>query len=256
MTPRIPTRLLLAGSLAVAPGPALALSIGADAFGPGARVESFEGVTTLDLNVGQSPWPGVMEPGLGADHTFASGVRLRGPNPGADANGAFVHDLRVRGAVNNWRSHGRIDDPGDVPFGSAYLGAFDSVGRPGDPVPVELIFGADMLRVGAFVAGGVDRGRPLTVTLDAYDANGNRLESRTVETVHQRDWGSSFLGIERSEGIRRVVFSGADFGLDGLTFEQASSTPVPEPGTHLLLALGLAGLALIGRPRALATRSA
>jgi hypothetical protein len=63
-------------------------------------------------------------------------------------------------------------------------------------------------------------------------------------TVPVASWGSNFFGIERAEGIRRVVFSGADFGLDGLTFEQSSPTPVPEPGSATLVGLGLGALGL------------
>jgi hypothetical protein len=53
-------------------------------------------------------------------------------------------------------------------------------------------------------------------------------------------WGWNFLGIERSEGIVRVVFRGHDFGIDGLSFE--APIQVPEPRTAPLLALGLAAL--------------
>jgi hypothetical protein len=108
-----------------------------------------------------------------------------------------------------------------------------------------------MTRVGAFVAGAAGS----TITLEAYDALGNLLESMTIASPTVAAWGSSFVGLERSEGIRRVVFRGADFGLDGLTFEAA---PVPEPSVMLLASVGALGLWLLGerRPRASARSAA
>ncbi len=247
-TPRGPAAALVLAALFLA-SPGQALSIGSGAFGPGAVVESFEGISDALPDVGPAPWAGIFEPGVSGDYGFASGVVLRGPNPGAAANGAFVHDLALPGAANNWGAHGVLDDPTEVILGTSYLGAFDNVGAFGDAVPVELLFPIDVLRVGAFVTGGLDGGSPLTVTLDVYDASDALLESRTIFTVPLASWGTNFLGIERTEGIRRVVFSGADFGLDGLTFEAAPATPVPEPGTALLLWVGLVGLVRAGRPR-------
>ena len=103
----------------------------------------------------------------------------------------------------------------DVPSGSAYLGVFDSPSPPTNDILLDFRFSEDMLRVGAVATGG----KGMTVTLEVYDAPDMLLESLTLNTVAVSQWGTNFLGIERSEGIRRAVFSGPDFGMDDLIFE-------------------------------------
>jgi len=250
------TRILtaiLSGALALAAAPtASATPIGAGAFGPLAAVESFEGLTpgaNIPLGLGAS----LLEPGTAGAFAFASGVTLTGPipNPGFDAAGAFVHDFALGADVqNSWGGTRVVNDAGDVPLGSAYLGAF----APGPgTASVSFSFGAPMLRVGASVTG-VTAG---TVRLDVYDDANVLLESHVLSTVDLPQWGGNFLGLENAAGIRRAVFTGADFGLDGLTFE-AAPVVVPEPSTLSALGLGLVGLlglAMIGRrPAPLATR--
>jgi len=85
-----------------------------------------------------------------------------------------------------------------------------------------------------------------TLRIDVCDASGALLESSSIGTVGLPLWSSNFLGIENFGGIRRVVFSGTDFGIDGPTFE-GSSVPIPEPGTFSALALGLLGIAVFRR---------
>jgi hypothetical protein len=191
----------------------------------------------------------IVVPGTVSDYTFASGVTLTFPvpNPGVFANGAFLHDLAPPGAINNWGANGNVDDAGDVPdpwgqASSSYLGTFDSLGAGG--VSLELTFSSDMLRVGAWVAGVAGS----TIRMDAYDAGGALLESVIILAPSVAAWGSaaSFVGLERAEGIRSVVFSGVDFGLDGLTFEPPPLV-VPEPATGSLLGFGV--LALVGGRR-------
>jgi hypothetical protein len=100
--------------------------------------------------------------------------------------------------------------------------------------------------VGAYVAG--DAGSDITISV--YGAGDVLLETLTMAAPSVQDWGtaSSFLGIQRAEGIVRVVFSGHDFGLDNLYFE--SLMAVPEPSTFTQLALGLLALAgMRGRVR-------
>jgi hypothetical protein len=98
---------------------------------------------------------------------------------------------------------------------------------------LDLYFATDMHRVGAWVAGMAGT----TITIETYDATNTLLETLTINAPSVAAWGSSFLGLERSEGIRRVVFRGSDFGIDGLTFD---ATPLPEPRLGMLILAALA----------------
>ena len=69
------------------------------------------------------------------------------------------------------------------------------------------------------------------------------LESVTVGAVPLAQWIDNFLGIERSEGIVRMVFRGHDFGIDALMFDATVIQTIPEPASAALLGLGLAALA-------------
>ena len=165
------------------------------------------------------------------------------PNPGTLSNGAFVHDFSLpAGASNNWGANGSVASAANVPFGSAYLGAFDNLNGATVLTSIALDFGSDMLRAGAYVTGAAGT----QVRIDVYDAVGLLLETAVIGTVPVASWGSNFLGIEASAGIRRVVFSGVDFGLDGLTYE-APITPVPEPSTAIFLLGGLVALGFEAR---------
>jgi hypothetical protein len=233
---RFPTAVLL-GALALAPTPeSSATPVGDGAFGALASVESFEGLVpgaNLALGLGAS----LLEPGTVSAFDFATPVSLTEPipNPGFDAGGAFVHDFALGTDVqNNWGGTRVVNDAGDLPLGSAYLGAFAS--GPGT-VSVAFRFAAPMARVGAYVTGLTAS----TVRLDVYDDADVLLESHVLGTVDLAQWGVNFLGIESAAGIRRAVFTGTDFGMDGLTFE-AGLLAVPEPGTFSTVALGLTGL--------------
>ena len=218
----------------------LAVSIAPSAFTGAQAVENFESITA-GVNVGASAYANIVLPGTTGDYTFASGITLRGPNPGLFAAGAFVHDAALAGASNNWGTNGSVNNGAQVPdpWGSsstAYLGAFSNTGS----AIIDIAFTSDMSRAGAWVAGAAGS----TITVEAYDASNQLLESLTIASPSVAAWGTSFIGLARSEGIRRLVFRGADFGLDGLTFEAASS--VAEPSVASLSAAGLLGLWLIG----------
>jgi hypothetical protein len=231
------------------PGLGSASPIAPGAFGATVTVESFEGLTpgaNLELGLGLS----LLEPGTVSAFDFGSGVRLTSPipNPGFANGGAFIHDFALGTDVqNNWGGTRVINDAGDVPFGSAYLGAFHPSGGS-----VSIAFEFDVLqqRVGAYVTGLTGS----NVQLSVYDASGTLLESLTLGTVDLALWPANFLGLEQLGGIRTAVFTGEDFGLDGLSFE-SGLVLVPEPDTLSALALGLAGLMGIARlgsrPRAL-----
>jgi hypothetical protein len=235
-------RLLVGLTLAcLFPLHAAATPIGASAFGSGAVIESFEGVV-VGSNVRQSPFANILEPGLTGSYAFASGIILTAPvpNPGTLSNGAFIHDFSLpAGATNGWGANGTVSSAANVPFGSAYLGAFDNLNGATVPTSFSLEFGSDMLRAGAYVTGAAGS----TVQIDVYGALGNLLESAQVSTVAVAAWNSNFLGIESNAGIRRIVFSGVDFGIDGLTFEASGSVvPVPEPSTAVFMLGGLIAL--------------
>ena len=221
--------------------PAVAIQITPAAFTATAAVESFEGLSLAVPNVAASGWTGIVEPGANSAFTFASGATLSSPvpNPGAASNGAFVHDFAIGCCItNNWGANGAVASAADVVFGSAYLGAFDNLTGVTNPVSVELSFASAMGRVGGYITGG----QGASVTLAAYAVGGALLESVSMPTGPVASWGSQFLGVERSEGIARVVVSGVDFGFDGLTFEAAPMV-VPEPASALLLGFGMFGLA-------------
>jgi hypothetical protein len=232
--------LLTAGFLAVAGTfaalPAAAVQIETSAF-YSYTFESFEGLVA-GPDVGQQlGFDGVYLPGNGGSYTFASGVTLIGPNVDVFPGDAFVHDFSSGSPPpNDWGANGTIDGADDVLLGRAYLAVFQA--GTGEAA-IDLRFATPQARVGAFVTG--DAGT--TITLDVYGAGDVLLESATVGAVHIDDWIDNFLGIERDEGIVRVVFRGHDFGLDALMFDDTVVVPIPEPGTGALLGLGLALLA-------------
>lgn len=204
------------------------------AFTPARVVENFEGIGA-GANVGTSAYANILLPASTSTYTFASGVSILGPNPGLFANGAFLHETNVAGAVNTWGTNGTVATAADVPdpwgqASSEYIGAFDSLGA--GSAMLDFYFASDMHRVGAWVAGAAGS----TITVETYDATNTLLETLTIAAPSVASWSTSFLGIGRSEGIRRVVFRGADFGLDGLTFD---ATPLPEPRVGLLLLCAL-----------------
>lgn len=226
---------------------AAAVPIGPSGFGAGAAFESFEGqMPGFDFG---NPSPGVLTPGLLFPVVFPSGARFEGaPNPGWFNDGGFLHDFSLSGnaVTNDWQGNGRVGSALNVPFGSAYLGIFDStVGfpppPPSDPQDLPFAFAQDVDRVGAYVAG-----REATlVTLSVYDASNVLIESVSLNAGSVAGWSNRFAGIQ-APGIRRAVFSGVDFGIDGLSFE-AQAAVVPEPHSALLLGLGLLGLVGLAR---------
>ncbi|RIL07418.1 MAG: hypothetical protein DCC71_03055 [Proteobacteria bacterium] len=238
---RVFAGLLLAGALAA---PAAAIPIAPAAFGAAALVESFEAIP-LGANIRIGMGTSLLEPGTTSAWTFASGVVLTSPvpNPGVLSRGAFVHDLaRATDVTNNWGATGVINDPTDVPFGDAYLGAFHpSTGT----ASIELSFATPVDRVGAYVSGVAGS----TITLRVYDAGGALLETVSAGAVPLASWSGNFLGVQQPGRIARIVFTAPDFGLDALTFED-SPLLVPEASTIHALALGLVGLwglATLGR---------
>jgi hypothetical protein len=206
-----------------------AAQIGASAFGAGATVESFEGLSA-GLNI-TSASGGYLNPGINTSFTFVSGVTLTNPipNPGI-GRGVIVGDFSIGSASFGLASNGSISSSSDVLDGSAYI----AIDRPSAAGPMEFTFSAPVLRVGGFVtSGGQD------ITLSAYDIANVLLESISISSVNVSDWKNNFLGLQNSAGIAKITFSSDYLVLDKLTFE-SGVTAVPTPA----LLPGLLGLGL------------
>lgn len=101
---------------------------------------------------------------------------------------------------------------------------------------------------------------PFTAIIAAYDAGGALLETWSLDGTTNGDSDDSaiFLGVRRSQAdIVRLDFGGITPYLGENRFvaidtvEILSGTPpIPEPSTLLLMAAGLAGVAMRRRPRA------
>jgi hypothetical protein len=221
---------------AMQPKPAQAVQISQDNFGSGAIVESFEGLSPGPNLSLQGNNVGLLNPGIIEPFTFGSGVTLTG-----SVIGVSIGDWSIGPAFCGLGENGLVASAADVPDGSAYLAInFGSV--------VEFTFPSDILRVGALVTSSAlnagDFGNP--IYLSAFDAFGTLLETVTIPNVNVSDWGSNFLGLENTTGIRRVIFSptptntGSYLVLDRLTFEPISSPSiaVPEPTSALGVLVG------------------
>jgi hypothetical protein len=241
--------LQLVAAALFAAGSASATPITPAAFTSFQVIESFEAVATgpnVNIGLGVS----LLQPGIVSAYTFASGVTLTSPipNPGVFNAGPFIHDFaRGSDVQNTWGTTGTVNDPTDVPFGTAYLGAFTGSGT----TSFTLVFATPQDRVGAYVEGASGS----TITMRTYDGSGTLLDTIAGSPVTLSAWSGNFLGSQVANRISRVTFTGLDFGIDALTYED-NPLLVPEPSTAtsvLLGLLGLWGLATVGRgQRALA----
>ena len=101
---------------------------------------------------------------------------------------------------------------------------------------------------------------PFTATIAAYDAEGALLETWSLPgtTTGDADGSAPFLGVRRGQAdIARLDFSGITpylgenrFVAIGTVEILGGTPPIPEPSTLLLMAAGLAGVALRRRQRA------
>jgi hypothetical protein len=231
-------------TLAVAPAVEANMATPAD-FGPGAIVESFEGLSAgyniPSAGAGYDDWlaPGVIEP-----FTFASGVTLTGPipNPGL-SEGVIIGDWSIGFVGFELGNNGTISSAADVPFGNAYL-ALNAYAGGG---PIELTFSSDMDRVGGYItAGYISPDPPGTITLTAFDASDNLLGVVSISSVDVSQWSLNFLGIKDVGAIRSIQLSGDYEVLDGLTAQV-----IPAPGAILLGGIGVAFVGWLRRRRTL-----
>ncbi|MDH3592681.1 MAG: hypothetical protein OER88_12425, partial [Planctomycetota bacterium] len=144
-------------SLAAWPAAAVPLAVGD--FWKATIEEGFEGIVP-GAEVGVQPGAeGVYLPGVAGPYTFATGVTLFGANNYVFPNDAFVHELGVGSATpNDWGANGVVTSASDAPFGSGYLGVFESAT---EMATVEFSFAGPVNRVGAYVAG--DAGSDITI---------------------------------------------------------------------------------------------
>lgn len=207
-------------------------------FGPGAVMESFEGLSSA-TNIPAVGNGAFLQPGVDAPYTFPSGVTLTDPIPNSSEEGPRVGDFALGDASVTllWNS---IESASDVAFGTTYLisGGDFSNGF------AEFTFPTDMLRVGAYLSGSNDQ-----VQLSVFDSSGGLLETGFAFTGGGGVdfWRTNFVGFENTIGIRKMTIQGGPnmtlvvgprhFLVDGLTFEV-----IPEPATIFLLGLGAAFL--------------
>lgn len=197
-------------------------------FGPDAIFESFEGLSA-GYNISSGGW-GWLEPGVIEPFTFASGATLTEPIPNPGLNdGVVIGDWSISLAICLLGDNGRVERESDVPFGSAYLVLYGSHDGGG---PIELTFSTDMTRVGGYFTS-----HPGMITLTAFDASHNLLDTVSIASVNVYQWDMNFLGIQDVGPIRSIQLNGDLVVLDGLTAQE-----IPEPATLLLFALG--GIAL------------
>jgi hypothetical protein len=96
---------------------------------------------------------------------------------------------------------------------------------------MEVVFPVDMIRVGLWITHGTN------IQLILKDANNQNLATGDFSVTGST---GQFIGIQRETAdVRGVTILFDDFTIDDFTY---STTPIPEPTTSLLVALGLAGL--------------
>ena len=98
---------------------------------------------------------------------------------------------------------------------------------------MEVIFPADVIRVGFWITHGTN------IQLILKDSNNTNLATGDFNVTGN---GGQFIGIQRDTAdVRGVTIGFGTFTLDDFTY---SSTPIPEPSSLVLIAMGLTALGL------------
>lgn len=217
--------------------------IGPGDFGPGAVVESFEGLA-VGSNIPAVRNGAFLQPGFSQPYTFQSGISITAPIPNFEEEGPLIGDFAL-GDARFEMFFDSVKNPGDVPFGTAYM----VCGCDFAPGYLQLTFPAGSMRVGAYIGGSNE-----SVSFAIYDENGELLDSYTVSTEDSGQWSTRFVGFENTTAIHTMTIQGISsmslgdnstpqpqptlvagptfFLLDGVTYE------VPEPATIIILGLG------------------
>ncbi|HEY9884119.1 MAG TPA: Calx-beta domain-containing protein, partial [Thermosynechococcaceae cyanobacterium] len=167
--------------------------------------EGFESVA--GLGSGGDLGPGFLLPGT--SFRFSSGASITSNPRGETVIGNFSRGDAGWGMLNSGYIEAALS-------GSAYLGANNDTG-------FELTLDNDALRVGGwFVAA------PGGITIRAYDRFNVLVETATFGSATATTWGSNFIGLQQTNGIKKIQASGAYIALDNFMFE-GGSTPPPTP---------------------------
>ncbi len=233
------------GGVLAAPVSADVVPIDVGAFGPGATIETFEGIVGVEIPA--DPFFTIFGD-LPVPFDFGNGVVLTGSNVPPDGN-ASIADFSVDpGSGVGWGlslQGGSIEEDTVIPSGTSFL-THGNIGPSGELVPLELTFDAPVSRVGAFLEASIlDGVLDGFLSLEAFDGLGNSLglvtgfadgAGRLVDDP-SIDLGplDTWLGLETADSqplIKRVEIIGDFMVMDDLHFEV-----VPEPATLTLLAI-------------------
>ncbi len=174
------------------------------------KTESFEGVTTTPNSPNYNGDEFWHRPGFNSVYEFASGLRFVDPVPNTDVHDVWTGDFTTFSPNSEWfEDTDEIANAGDVPFGKAYIGAWDYGGS--------MTFGFDtkVYKVGGYVTG-YDFAQ---LALTAYDKNGHLITGASIKSVLVDDWGTNYIQVISKKPIDKVVFTGDYIVLDGLKFD-------------------------------------
>ena len=195
-------------------------------FQAGATVENFDDLSALTITSydGGQTVPAANQFSSRNLVTFTSpffnsgGASFNNPvgNPGTPI-GIFDPDGAIAGEV---KSPNNVGGPLATGSDEAFTNGF-----------MEVIFPADVIRVGFWITHGTN------VKLFLKDSNNQNLATGDFTGTGN---AGQFIGIERDAAdVRGVTIGFGTFTIDDFTY---SSTPIPEPSSLLLTAMGLTGL--------------
>ncbi len=176
--------------------------------------ESFEGITAATPNVSYYAPAKVLT--YSADLLLPSGLTLAY----LGQFGTVICNYAVGSPTTSMGANGSIASANDVAYGSAYAN--------GNNGKVRLAFPQGVVAAGAYVTGSMG-----SVTITAFDAANNAIETRTKATVAVPDWKNNFAGIVDPAGtIRAIEVTGELPVVDEVRFLTAFRSlndSVPEP---------------------------